>query len=126
MSELKGIIEDIGNSAFESNIKIAALAVVSISGKVLHQTENFDLRDHADTLLNAMKGEKSFIINDLEYSVTRTPSEGIIGTNKGGMGFVIVVPFQGGLLVSYALPKADPTKALAFLKTFAYKLDGKV
>ncbi|KKM90317.1 hypothetical protein LCGC14_1239790, partial [marine sediment metagenome] len=39
---------------------------------------------------------------------------------------VIFVPFQGGVLVSYAMPQADPPKALTFLKTYTNELNGKV
>jgi len=76
--------------------------------------------------LNVIKGDRSFILSDGEFSVVETTIEGIIGTNESGMGHVIFVPFQGGVLISYAMPQADPPKALAFLKTFAMRLNGKV
>ncbi|MEJ2295887.1 MAG: hypothetical protein P8Y23_14115 [Candidatus Lokiarchaeota archaeon] len=123
MSDIKGIIDDIGISALENNIKIAAIAVISNSGKLIHQTENFDLEKQVNILLSAMKEEKSIKINDLEFKFQVNP-EGIIGTNKARMGYLILVPFDGGVLVSYALPQAEPTKALSFLKTYAGKLAG--
>jgi hypothetical protein len=126
MSEIKGIIDDIGISALENNIKIAALAVISDSGKVIHQTENFDIRNQANILLSALKEKKSIKINDLEFILEGNSSEGLIGTNKDGMGYLIFVPFEGGVLVSYALPRAEPTKALSFLKIYTIKLDGNV
>ena len=126
MTEIKGIIDDIGIAAFESNIKIAALAVISNSGKIIHQTENFNLSKQANELLNAVKGSKILEIDDQEYLLEGNSSEGIIGTNSKGMGYMILLPFQGGILVSYALPQAEPVKALAFLKRFTIKLNGQV
>jgi len=126
MTEIKGIIDDIGIAAFESNINIAALAVISNSGKIIYQTENFNLSNQANNLLHAIKGTNSLKINDQEYLLEGNPSEGIIGTNSKGMGYIILVPFQGGFLVSYALPQAEPSRALAFLKNFTIKLNGQV
>ena len=126
MSDIKEIIDDIGIAALENNIKIAALAIISNSGKIIHQTENFDLSTQVNILLSAMKGTKSIKINDQEYLLEGTPSEGIIGTNSKGMGYLILVPFQGGALVSYALPQTEPTKALSFLNNFTDKLNGQV
>jgi hypothetical protein len=126
MTEIKGIIDDIGISALENNIKIAALAILSDSGKLIHQTENFDLKNQGSILLNAMKGKKTLTLNNIEFIIQGNPSEEIIGTSKAGMGYLIILPFQGGLLVSYALPQADPTKASAFLKSYTVRLDGKI
>lgn len=126
MDEIKSIVDDVGIAALENNIKIAAIAVVSDSGDLIYQTENWDLTNHTNILLNVIKGDHSFTLSDVEYSVVETTSEGIIGTNNKGMGHVIFAPFQGGLLVSYAMPQADPPKALAFLKTYAVRLNGKI
>ncbi len=126
MDEIKNIIDDLGIAAFEANIKIAGLAVISDSGDLVYQTDNWDLTNKTNMILNVIKGERSFVISDYKFSVVETTNEGIIGTNESGMGHVIVVPFQGGVLVSYAMPKADPPKTLSYLKNFAIKLNGKV
>ncbi|TFG17641.1 MAG: hypothetical protein EU531_02750 [Promethearchaeota archaeon] len=126
MNEIKGIIEDIGISALEHNIKIAALAVISSSGKLIHQTENFDLKNQVNSVLKVINGEKAMILNDIEFIIQGNPSDGMIGTNKAGMGYVIIIPFKGGLLIAYALPQAEPIKALTFLKSFIVRLDGKI
>jgi hypothetical protein len=126
MDEIKEIIINIGNIALEANIKIAALAIISNSGNIIHQTRNFDLTNQTNIILNVFKGNTSFVLSDLEFIITGKTSNGIIGTNKDGMGHVIIVPFQGGFLVSYAMPQEDPIKVLTFLKTFPLKLNGKV
>ncbi|MHA1488837.1 MAG: hypothetical protein ACTSRI_04185 [Promethearchaeota archaeon] len=126
MDEIKNVVDELGIRALESNMKIAGVAVVSDSGNIVFQTDNWDLSNQTNIILNVIKGDRSFVLNDGEFSVVETTTEGIIGTNDSGMGHVIFAPFQGGVLVSYAMPKADPPKALAFLKTFAMRLNGKV
>ncbi|MFX1493114.1 MAG: hypothetical protein ACFFBZ_02400 [Promethearchaeota archaeon] len=126
MDEIKKIIDELGITALETNIKIASVAVMSESGSIIFQTENWDLSNQTNNILNAIKGARSFVFNNLEFSVVETTPEGIIGTNNDGMGHVIIAPFQGGILVSYAMPQANPPKALSFLKTFAIRLNGKV
>ena len=126
MDEIKKIIDELGIDALESNTKIAGVAVVSDSGNIIFQTDNWDLTNQTNIILNVIKGARSFVLNDGEFSVVETTTEGIIGTNDSGMGHIIFAPFQGGVLVSYAMPQADPPKALAFLKTYAIRLNGKV
>ncbi|MGB5910166.1 MAG: hypothetical protein WBH31_03115 [Promethearchaeia archaeon] len=126
MDEIKKIVEELGISALETNIKIAAVVVVSDSGTIVFQTDNWDLTNQTNSIVNVIKGDLSFVLNDLQFSVVETTPEGIIGTNDSGMGHVIYAPFQGGVLVSYALPQADPSKVLSFLKSFAMRLNGKV
>ena len=126
MSEIKNFIDDLGIAALEANTKIASLAVVSDSGKVVIQTDNWDLTNQANNILNVIKGDRSFVLNNLEFSVIETTTEGIVSTSDSGMGHVIFAPFQGGVLVSYAMPQADPIIAFSFLKNYAMRLNGKV
>ncbi len=126
MDEIKKIIDELGITTFEANMKIAGFAVMSDSGKVVFQTDNWDLTNQTNMILNVIKGTRSFFLNDVEFSVVETTTEGIVGTANNGMGHVIFTPFQGGVLVSFAMPRADPPSALSFLKTFAMRLNGKV
>jgi len=126
MDEIKNIIDDLGIAALETSIKIAAVAVVSDSGKIVFQTENWDLTNQTNFIFNANKEDRSFVLSNVKYSVVENTTEGIIGTNDSGMGHIIIVPFQGGVLVSYAMPQANPPKALLFLKNFAMRLNGKL
>ena len=126
MDEIKDIIDDLGIFVLENNLKIAGFAVVSDSGNIVFQTDNWDLTNQTNVILNVIKGARSFVLNDGKFSVVEATTEGIIGTNDSGMGHIIFAPFQGGVLVSYAMPQADPPKALVFLKTYAIRLNGKV
>ncbi|MFX1419474.1 MAG: hypothetical protein ACFE9N_11190 [Promethearchaeota archaeon] len=126
MDKIKRIVEELGIAALETNMKIAAVAVVSDLGNLVFQTENWDLSNQTNIILDAIKGNHSFVINNSEFSVVETKAEGIIGTNNSGMGHVIFSRFQGGVLVVYAMPQADPPKVLEFLKIYAIKLNGKI
>ena len=126
MDEIKKIIDELGIEALETNTKIAGVAVVSDLGTIIYQTDNWDLTNQTNVISNVIKGERSFVLNDAEFSVVETNTEGIIATNDRGLGHIIFAPFQGGMLVSYAMPQADPPKVLAFLKNFGMRLNGKV
>ncbi len=126
MEEVKNIIDDLGISALENKMNLAAVAVISDSGNLIYQTENWDLSNQTNVILDVIKKGCSFVLNNLAFSVVESTAEGIIGTNDSGMGHVIFVPFQGGILATYAMPRANPPKVLPFLKTFAMRLNGKI
>jgi hypothetical protein len=104
MDDIKEIIDELGIISLETNMKIAGFAVVSDSEKVVFQTDNWDLTNQTNMILNVIKGDRSFVLNDVDFSVVETTTEGIVGTADNGMGHVIFTPFQGGVLVSYAMP----------------------
>jgi hypothetical protein len=126
MDEIKNIVDDIGIAALEASINLAAVAIIADSGKLIIQTENWDLTNQTNIILNAKKGDAPFTLSNVEYSVVDRTSQDIIGTNPSGLGHILIVPFEGGLLVSYAMPQADTSKALNFLKTYTPKLNGKI
>ena len=126
MDDIKKFVEELGIDSFESNMKIASIAVVSESGDLVSQTDNWDLTNQGDIILKVVEGEHTFILNNANFSVVETTTEGIVATNDNGMGYLIFATFQGGILVSYAMPQADPIKALSFLKNYAMKLNGKL
>lgn len=126
MSEMKKFIDDLGIEAFETNLKLAGLAIVSDSGEIIIQTENWNLIGQTNTIINVLKGEKSFELSGGKFSVIETSANGIVATSDTGMGYVLFAPFQGGTLLAYAMPQADTSMALSFLKTNTLKLIGKI
>ncbi|MBD3215313.1 MAG: hypothetical protein GF311_22080 [Candidatus Lokiarchaeota archaeon] len=126
MKEIKNIIDNLGNDSLENNIGLAGVAVLSDSRELIHQTSNWDLNNLQTAIASIIEGDSSFILNDTEFSIVEKTTEGIIATNPNGKGYVLFVPFQGGVLFSYAMPHADPKQGLEFLKKYAKELDGKV
>jgi len=57
MEEIKKIIEDLGIEAFESSMNIAGLAVMSDSGKLIFQTENWDLAEETKNIMAVINGD---------------------------------------------------------------------
>jgi len=126
MEEIKKIINDLGNDSLENNMHIASIAVLSDSKDLILQTSNWHLHDLQTAISSIIEGNSSFILNDTEFNIIEKTSEGIISTNPDGGGYVLFVPFQGGVLLSYAMPQSDPKRGLEFLKKYAEKLNGKV
>ena len=68
MDEIKNIIDELGIESLENSINIAGVAVVSDSGDIVIQTENFDLTNQTNNILNdVIKGESSFVFNNLIF-----------------------------------------------------------
>jgi hypothetical protein len=126
MTEIKEIIDDLGIEALEKGTKLAGFAVMSDSGNIIYQTANWDLTNQTNVILDVVKGGRSFVLSDGKFTITETTAEGIVGTSNMGLGYVIFTPFQGGVLVSYAMPGADTPKLLSYLKNSAMKLNGKI
>jgi len=126
MEDIKKIMEELGIESLEKNINLAGLVIVNESQEVIYQTSNWDLPDLQGALSDIKKGEDSFKLNTLDFKIVEESSEGIIATNLNGMGHILYVPIQGAILLSYAMPQADPKKAIEFLKQFSKKLKGKI
>lgn len=126
MDEIKNIIDELGIAAFEASMQIAGFAVVSDAGKVVYQTSNWDISKETRIISELIEGASSFVLTGGKFTVVEKTAEGIVATSDSGMGHVLFVPFQGGVLVSYAMPGADPPKAISFLKPEAMKLNGKL
>ena len=71
--------------------------------------------------------EREYIqFNNIEFLIKRASENVIIGANSQGMGFVIIIQFQGGLLATYALSGADPETIITFLKPYVMELQNKL
>lgn len=126
MTSIEQIIDDIGNDALESSILLAGLAVMSDSGEIIIQTKNWDLSNQTNILMAILNGEQSFLLNDIAFTVVQSSPEGIVGTNVEGIGHIIMVPFQGGTLIAYALPRANLAKTLDFLNGYKPLLESLI
>ncbi|MFW9949610.1 MAG: hypothetical protein ACFFKA_05740, partial [Candidatus Thorarchaeota archaeon] len=70
MDDFKNFVQDLGIDAFESNIKIAGVAIISNSGSLIFQTENWDIKSHIKTIIEVMRAPKSFVFNGINFLVT--------------------------------------------------------
>jgi len=129
-SEIESIIDDLLNT--EQNI--FGVAIISKSGELLTQTENWDLTNdlgQINELLNQKlelgeKGITSIIIQGIKYMIVENTEERKIGTNITGQGHLIIcpIPIGGtGALLCYINPRVGPRDALFNVQEYAMKLN---
>ena len=118
MAEINNLMEDIAIDAFEKSIGIASLALISDTGKIIYQTKNWDLLSQATTILDVVNGNKQFMLNDIEFSVTNTDPSRFVGQNESGMGSVLIIPMTGAIFIAYAIPGATAEDTLDFLQSY--------
>jgi hypothetical protein len=119
-------MEEIAIAAFEENIKIASFALIADSGKIVYQTKNWDLSNQTNTIFDAVKGSKSFMLGGVKFSVKNAEPTSIVGINESGMGSVLIITIKGGLLISYVMPGANTTSALKFLQPYVKQINEKL
>lgn len=116
--------ENLIDELIEVERNVGGAAVISSSGELISQTENWDLSSEIENILNVVESPKSSIILlDMKYMIVENTPERIIGTNLKGKGHLILAPFEKGVLVTYIIPQAGPRDALFNVQTFAQKIN---
>ncbi len=129
MLEIESIIDDF----LEEESNIFGVGIISKAGKLITQTENWDLNNDLDLineLLNqkielGAKGISSITVQGIKYMIVENTEERKIGTNITGKGHLIVcpIPIGGtGALVCYINPQAGPRDCLFTAQEYALKL----
>lgn len=129
-SEIESIIDDLLNE--EQNI--FGVAIISKDGKLLTQTENWDVTNNLD-LINEMlnqklelgaKGISNITIQGIKYMIVENTEERKIGTNIMHKGHIIIcpVPIGGsGALICYINPQVGPRDTLFVVQEYAKRLN---
>ena len=129
MSKIESIIDELLSE--EQNI--FGVAIISKSGILITQTENWDLSNDLGTINELLgtklelgqRGMSSLTIQGIKYMMVENTEERKIGTNITGKGHVIIapVPVGGtGALICYINPQAGPRDALFTVQSNALKL----
>jgi len=132
-SEIQSIINDLLNE--EQNVY--GVAVVSKSGTLITQTENWDISQDLAAINELLqiklelgqKGMSNISIQGIKYMIVENTEERKIGTNITGKGHVIIapVPIGGtGALICYINPQVGPRDALFSVQSYALKLQNFV
>ncbi|MFX0100569.1 MAG: hypothetical protein ACFFCS_13425 [Candidatus Hodarchaeota archaeon] len=121
-SEIEKIIDDM----VDTIPRIAATAVISDKGKVIFQNGKWDVAASASAILKVVAGASSFNLSGFELQVGERTPNGYIAAGQAGMGYVVINPFAGGVLVTYALQNANPHEYLTNFHEFALKISGKM
>ena len=130
-------IENIIDELLNEEQNIFGIAIISKSGDLLTQTENWNLTNdlnQINELLNQKlglgeKGITSITIQGIKYMIVENTEERIIGTNITGQGHLIIcpIPIGGtGALVCYINPRVGPRDALFNVQDYAKKLNDLV
>jgi hypothetical protein len=122
MVGIPGLMKEIADTAIEEYVRIASIALVDHSGRILYQTKNWDLSNQTQLILSAIRGTNSIMLNGIPFSIVKRDTCGIVGSNQMGMGALILVPVKGGILVSYVMPGGNTDIALAFLHRYAGRI----
>jgi predicted regulator of Ras-like GTPase activity (Roadblock/LC7/MglB family) len=128
-AEIETLIDELLNE--EQNV--FGVAVISQSGSLITQTENWDISSdmgQLNELLNTklelgQKGMSSITIQGIKYMIVENTEERKIGTNIQGKGHLIIAPAPvggTGALVCYLNPQSGPRDALFTVQSFALKL----
>jgi predicted regulator of Ras-like GTPase activity (Roadblock/LC7/MglB family) len=126
-------VEEIIDNLLDEEENIYGVAVVNRDGKLITQTENWDLTEDMDKVNELLRtkvelGEKgitSITLQGVKYMIVENTEERKIGTNITGKGHIIVapVPIGGtGALVCYINPQVGPRDALFTVQEYAKKL----
>lgn len=80
------------------------------------------MSNQTKTILDVVKGNKEFVLNNVKFSVTSTDPARIVGVNKSGMGSLLILRCKGGYLISYVMPKGSTEGVLNFLEQYVKKI----
>jgi len=128
-AEIEAIIDELLSE--EQNI--FGVAIISKSGSLLTQTQNWNLKNDLEQINKLLgtqlalgqKGISSITIQGIKYMMVENTEERKIGTNITGKGHIIIAPIPiggTGALVCYINPQVGPRDALFTVQTYALKL----
>ena len=132
-TEIETIIDELLNT--EQNI--FGVAIISKSGSLITQTQNWDISSDlgkVNELLKAkvelgQRGIPNISLQGIKYMIVENTEERKIGTNITGKGHIIIAPIPiggTGALICYINPQAGPRDALFTVQSFALKIQNLV
>lgn len=120
---------DAYTQAYEaSGQMVQAFGVITTSGQVLWQSNNWDLTADAQELANAVgKGVASVTQNQVKYSTIRSSPESLVARSVSGNGTLVLAKIEDGkFVVAWASPDAAPDGIYVDVDRAAKALKGKV
>ena len=91
------------------NPNITAIAILTLDGQVLYQTNNWNVVQDAPNLIAAWREKApSIYVQGIKYSTLSTTDERLVATNVSGMGHIIMATARyRALLMAYVTPQGD-------------------
>jgi len=112
----------------DSGQLVQAFGVITTSGQVLWQSNNWDLTADAPALAAAVtKGAPSVVQNQVKYSTIRTTPDSLVARSVAGNGILILARIDADkFVVAWADPSAAPDLVYVDVDRAAKKLKGKI
>jgi hypothetical protein len=91
------------------NPNVTAIAILSLDGQVMWQTNNWNVVEDAPNLISAWKEKApSIFVQGIKYSTLSATDERLVATNVSGMGHIIMATARyRALLMAYVTPQGD-------------------
>ncbi|MFX0101477.1 MAG: hypothetical protein ACFFCS_18020 [Candidatus Hodarchaeota archaeon] len=106
------------------NENIYGVAIINADdGKIIHQTENWDVQPDANSFLEAWKNSKSsIVILTNKYMIVENTPERLVATNVSGKGHLIGASAGKAKVLCYINPAIGPRDALNEIQLQANKV----
>ncbi|NHI83877.1 MAG: hypothetical protein EAX81_06220 [Candidatus Thorarchaeota archaeon] len=112
----------------DSGNMVQAFGVITTSGQVLWQSNNWDLTADAAQLGKAVgSGAASVMQNQVKYSTIRTTPDSLVARNVQGSGILVLAKIEGDkFVVAWAAAEAAPDGIYVDVDRAAKSLKGKI
>ncbi len=112
----------------DSGNMVQAFGVITTSGQVLWQSNNWDLTADAPQLGRAVgSGAASVIQNQVKYSTIRTTPDSLVARNVQGSGLLVLAKIEGDrFVVAWAAAEAAPDGIYVDVDRAAKSLKGRI
>jgi hypothetical protein len=107
---------------------VQAFGVITESGQVLWQSNNWDLTADANGLISAVKSRSPAITqNNIRYSTMRSTPDSFVARNVQGNGILIMAKIEGQKwVVAWSAPDAQPDGVYVDVDRAAKTLKGRI
>ena len=107
---------------------VQAFGVITEGGRVLWQSNNWDLSADASGLISAVKSRSPAVTqNNVRYSTMRSTPESLVARNVQGNGILILAKIEGDKwVVAWSAPDAQPDGVYVDVDRAAKALKGKI
>lgn len=112
----------------DSKEMVQAFGVITTSGNVLWQSDNWDLAEDATALGSAVKNNATSVVqNQVKYSTLRTTPDSLVARSVSGNGILVLAKIEGEkFVVAWADPNASPDGIYVDVDRAAKSLKGKI
>jgi predicted regulator of Ras-like GTPase activity (Roadblock/LC7/MglB family) len=112
----------------DSGKKIQAFGVITTNGRVLWQSNNWNLTNDAASLSAAVSQRATSVVqNQVKYSTIRTTPESLVARSVSGNGTLILARIDNDkFVIAWAAADAAPDQVYVDVDRAAKRLKGKI